>query len=175
MISSIDSSAGMASSVALNLIVSSGDCSSNTEGRCSLCEPLVSSPHIYSFNNLVVNVVEDYVGVRVLSITKHKTFMCFRCKFRIVMRISNPTFSTEDFEITYIRFLVSEEFICSLLEEFVKIYSVDDMARSINCINPETTRGFVLIEHSEPSQQESCSCAPRRHSVEEYKEQITHE
>ena len=78
------------------------------------------------------NVVEDSVGVRVLSVTKHKTFMCFRCKFRIVMRISNPTFSTEDFEITHIGFLVSEEFIGSLLEEFVKIYSVDDVARSIN-------------------------------------------
>src|SRR3954462_3656277 len=105
-------------------------------------------PHIYSFNNLVKNIVEDSVGVRVLSVTKHETFMCFRCKFRVVMRISNPAFSTEDFEITYIGFLVSEEFIGSLLEEFVKIYSVDDMARNINCINPETMRGFVLIEHS---------------------------
>ena len=47
------------------------------------------------------------------------------------MRISNPAFSTEDFEITYIWFLVSEEFIGSLLEEFVKIYSIDDVARSI--------------------------------------------
>jgi hypothetical protein len=68
-------------------------------------------PHIYSFNNLVVIGVEDSVGVQVLSVTKHKTFMCFRCKFRIVMRICNPTFSTEDFEITHIGFLVSEEFI----------------------------------------------------------------
>src|SRR3990170_8870035 len=105
-------------------------------------------PHIYSFNNFVVNVVEDSVGVRVLSVTKHKTFMCFRCKFGIVMRISNPTFSTEDFEITHIGFLLSEEFIGSLLEEFVKIYSVDDVARSINCLNPEMTRRLVLIKHS---------------------------
>src|SRR3954466_6692019 len=74
--------------------------------------------------------------------------MCFRCKFRIVIRISNPAFSTEDFEITHIGFLVSEEFIGSLPEEFLKIYSVDDVARSINCINPETIRCFVLIEHS---------------------------
>ena len=64
------------------------------------------------------------------------------------MRISNPTFSTEDFEITYIGFLISEEFIGSLLEEFVKIYSVDDLARNINCLNPETTRHFVFIKHS---------------------------
>ena len=64
------------------------------------------------------------------------------------MRISNPTFSTEDFEITYIGFLISEEFIGSLLEEFVKIYSVDDVARSINCLSPETTRRFVFIKHS---------------------------
>ena len=64
------------------------------------------------------------------------------------MRISNPTFSTEDFEITHIGFLVSEEFICSLLEEFVKIYSVDDVARSINCLSLETTRRFVFIKHS---------------------------
>ena len=69
-------------------------------------------------------------------------------KFRIVMRISNPTFSTEDFEITHIGFLVSEEFIGSLLEEFVKIYSVDDVARSINCLSLETTRRFVFIKHS---------------------------
>ena len=55
--------------------------------------------------------VEDFVGVRVLSLTKHKTLMCFRCKFRVMVRISNPAFSTEDFEITYIGFLVSEEFI----------------------------------------------------------------
>ena len=105
-------------------------------------------PHIYSFNNLVKSVLEDSVGVRVLSVTKHKTFMCFRCKFSIVMRISNPTFSTEDFEITHIGFLVSEEFIGSLLEEFVKIYPVDDVARSINCLNPEVTRRLVLIKHS---------------------------
>ena len=65
-----------------------------------------------------------------------------------MMRISNPTFSTEVFEITYIGFLVSEEFIGSLLEEFVKIYSVDDVARSINCLNPKVTRRLVLIKHS---------------------------
>ena len=64
------------------------------------------------------------------------------------MKISNPTFSSEDFEITYIGFLIGEEFIGSLLEEFVKIYSGDDVVRSINCINPETTRRFVLIKHS---------------------------
>ena len=63
------------------------------------------------------------------------------------MRISNPTFSTEDFEITHIGFLVSEEFICSLLEEFVKIYPVDDVARGINCLNPETTRRLLPLEH----------------------------
>ena len=101
-------------------------------------------PHIYSFNNLVMTGVEDSVGVRVLTITEHKTVMCFRCKFRTVMRISSPTFSTEDFEITHIGFLVSEEFICILLEEFVKIYPVDDVARSINCLNPEVTRRLVL-------------------------------
>ena len=105
-------------------------------------------PHIYSFNNLVVIGVEDSVGVRVLSVTKHKTFMCFRCKFSIVMRISNPTFCTEDFEITHIGFLVSEEFIGSLLEEFVKIYFVDDVARSINFLRPEARRRLLLIKHS---------------------------
>ena len=62
------------------------------------------------------------------------------------MRISNPIFSTEDFEITYIGFLIGEEFIGSLLEEFVKIYSVDDVARSINCLNPEMTWRLVLIK-----------------------------
>ena len=105
-------------------------------------------PHIHSFNNLVKNIVEDFVGVRVLPVTKHKTFMCFRCKFRIVVRISNLTFSTEDFEITHIGFLVSEEFIGRLLEEFVKIYSIDDVARSINCINSKMMRRFVFIKHS---------------------------
>ena len=74
--------------------------------------------------------------------------MCFWCKFRIVMRISNPTFSTEHFEVTHIGFLVSEEFIGSLLEEYVKIYPVDDVASSINCLNPEVTRRLVLIKHS---------------------------
>ena len=64
------------------------------------------------------------------------------------MRISNPTFSTEDFEITHIGLFVSEEFICSFLEEFVKIYSVDDVARSINCLNSEATRRLVFIKHS---------------------------
>src|SRR5215216_5264950 len=73
--------------------------------------------------------------------------MCFRCKFRIVMRISNPAFSTEDFEITHIGFLVSEEFIGGLFEEFVKIYPVDDVARSINCLRPEARR-LVFIKHS---------------------------
>src|SRR4051812_3588257 len=148
MNSSADSSVGMISSVALCLIDSSGAGSSNTEGRCSLCEPLVSSNRTSTVSTILKNIVEDSVGVRVLSVTKHETFMCFWCKFRVVMRISNPAFSTEDFEITHIGFLVSEEFIGSLLEEFVKIYSIDNMARSINCINPETTRDFVLIEHS---------------------------
>ena len=64
------------------------------------------------------------------------------------MRISNPTFSTEDFEITHIGFLVSEEFIGSLFEEFVKIYSIDDMARSINCLMPEVRRCLLFIKHS---------------------------
>ena len=64
------------------------------------------------------------------------------------MRISNPTFSTEDFEITHIGLFVSEEFISSFLEEFVKIYPVDDMERIINCLNPEATRHLVFIKHS---------------------------
>ena len=89
------------------------------------------------------------------------------------MRISNPTFSTEDFEITHIGFLVSEEFIGRLLEEFVKIYSVDDVACSINCLNLETTRRFVFIKHSASHLSKSPVLA--LHSAEEYREQITHE
>src|SRR5215216_5925320 len=95
-----------------------------------------------------MNSVEDSVGVRILSVTKHKTFMCFRCKFRAVMRISNPTFSTEDFEITHIGFLVSEEFIRGLFEEFVKIYPVNGGACSINCLRPEARRRLLFIKHS---------------------------
>ena len=105
-------------------------------------------PHIYSFNNLVMTGVENSVGVRVLTITEHKTFMCFRCKFRIVMRISNPTFCTEDFEITHIWLFVSEELISSFVEEFVKIYPVDDVACSINSIRPETRRCLVFIKRA---------------------------
>ena len=48
------------------------------------------------------------------------------------MRISNPTFRTEDFEITYIGCLISEELIGSLLEEFVKIYSIDELVQLTN-------------------------------------------
>ena len=36
----------------------------------------------------------------------------------------------------------------SLLEEFVKIYPVDDVARSINCLRPEGRRRLVIIKHS---------------------------
>ena len=43
--------------------------------------------------------------------------------------------------------IVISEFICSLLEEFVKIYPVDDVARSINCLSPEMTRRLVFIKH----------------------------
>ena len=50
--------------------------------------------------------------------------------------------------LVHIGFLVSEEFISSLLEEFVKIYFVDDVAGSINSLNPETTRRLVFIKHS---------------------------
>ena len=59
------------------------------------------------------------------------------------MWILDPTPSTKDFEISHIGFLVSEEFIGRLLEEFVKIYSVDDVTRSINSLNPEPTRCLV--------------------------------
>ena len=62
------------------------------------------------------------------------------------MRISNPTFSTEDFEITHIGFLVSEEFISSFLE-FFKIYPVDDVARSINGFRLEFSWSLVFIKH----------------------------
>ena len=33
-------------------------------------------------------------------------------------------------------------------EEFLKIYPVDDVARSINCLTPETTSRLVFIKHS---------------------------
>ena len=75
------------------------------------------------------------------------------------MRISNPTFSTKDFEITHIGFLVSEEFIGSLLEEFVKIYSVDDVART------------MLDEYKTPQR----FWIDAIDTAEEYKEQITRE
>ena len=35
-----------------------------------------------------------------------------------------------------------------LFEEFVKIYPVDDVARSINCLRPEARRRLVFIKHS---------------------------
>ena len=95
-----------------------------------------------------MNGVEDSVSVRVLSLTKHKILMSFRCKFRVVVRISNPAFSTKDLEITYIGFLVSEEFVRGLFEEFVKIYPVDDVACSINGIWPKTMWSLVFIKHS---------------------------
>ena len=103
-------------------------------------------PHIYSFNNLVVIGVEDSVGVRVISITKNKTFMCFWCKFRVMVRISNPAFSTEDFEITYIGFLISEEFIGSLFEEFLETYPIDGVTCSI--IASGQKRGGILYSSS---------------------------
>ena len=58
------------------------------------------------------------------------------------MRISNPTFSTEDFEITHIGFLVSEEFIGSLLEEFVKIYLIDDV-EAVSIASIQKRRGVL--------------------------------
>ena len=72
------------------------------------------------------------------------------------MRISNPIFSTEDFEITHIGLFVSEEFISSFLEEFVKIYPIDDVARSINNFRPELSWCLVFIEHR-PSHLNECS------------------
>ena len=63
------------------------------------------------------------------------------------MWILDPAPSTKYSEVTDIWLLTSEEFIGSLLEEFVKIYPVDDVARSINCLNPEVTRRLVLIKH----------------------------
>ena len=91
------------------------------------------------------------------------------------MRIVNPTFSTEDFEITHIGLFVSEEFIHNLLEEFVKIYSVDDVAHSINCINLEATRRFVFIKHSASHLNKSSVLALHDAILLRSKEQITHE
>ena len=85
------------------------------------------------------------VDARVLTITEHKTFMCFRCEFRIVMRISNPTFCTEDFEITRIGFLVDEEFIGCFLQKLVKIDTIDCMACRVNGFSPEFSWSLVFI------------------------------
>ena len=63
------------------------------------------------------------------------------------MWILDPAPGTKDFEITHIGFIVSEEFIRSLLEEFVKIYPVDDVASSINGFRPEHSWTLVLIKH----------------------------
>src|SRR3989337_2356799 len=103
--------------------------------------------HIYSFNHFIVKEVEDSVGVRVLSVTKHKTFMCFRCKFGSVMWILDPAPVTEDFEIANVWLLTIQEFIGCLLEELMKINSVDDMASSINGFRPELSWSLVLIKH----------------------------
>ena len=105
-------------------------------------------PHIYSFNNFVVISVEDSVGLRLLSLTKHITLMCFRCKFGSVMWIPNPTPCAEDFEITYLGFLTREQLIRGLFEEFVKRYPVDDVASSINSFRPPLAWCPVFIKHS---------------------------
>src|SRR6266496_3634577 len=104
-------------------------------------------PHIYSFNHFIVKEVEDSVGVRILSVTKNKTFMCFRCKFGSVMWILDAAPSSEDFEIANVWLLTSQKFIRCLLEELVKINPVDGMACGINGFRTELSWSLVLIKH----------------------------
>src|SRR3989337_573390 len=84
----------------------------------------------------------------IVFIGKHKTLMCFRCKFGSVMCISYPTPGTKYFEITYIWLLTSDKFIRCLLEELVKIHSVDDVACSINGFRPTLAWCLVFVKHS---------------------------
>ena len=63
------------------------------------------------------------------------------------MWILDPAPSTKDFEVTDVWLLTSQKFIRCLLEELVKISSVDDVACSINSFRPEFSWSLVLIEH----------------------------
>ena len=63
------------------------------------------------------------------------------------MWIPYPAPSTEYFEITYIWLLTSNQFIRCLLEELVKIYSVDDVACSINGFGPPLAWCLVFVKH----------------------------
>jgi hypothetical protein len=64
------------------------------------------------------------------------------------MWISYPTPGTKYFEITYIWLLTSDQFIRCLLEELVKIYSVDDVACIINGFRPPLAWCLVFVKHS---------------------------
>ena len=63
------------------------------------------------------------------------------------MWILDPAPGTKDFEIANIWLLTSQEFIGCLLEELMKINSVDDVACSINGFRPELPWCLVLIKH----------------------------
>src|ERR1041385_2315676 len=97
----------MMSPAPIFLICSSGGASPKSCGRCSLWEPSDSSNRT-SFDNFIMANIEDSVGVRVDTITKHETLTCFGCKFGLVMRITNPAGCTEYFEVTYIGFLTDQ-------------------------------------------------------------------
>src|SRR4051812_40653965 len=96
----------MMSPAPIFLICLSGDASSKTEGRCSLCEPSDSSNRTSTVSTIFVMTDVVYsVGVRVDTITKHETLTSFACKLGLMMMITNPTGCTEYFEVTHIGFL----------------------------------------------------------------------
>ena len=63
------------------------------------------------------------------------------------MWILDPKPSTEDFKIANVWLLTSQEFIGCLLEELMKINSVDDVASSINGFRPKVSWSLVFIKH----------------------------
>ena len=73
------------------------------------------------------------------------------------MRILDLAPSTKDFEIADVWLLTSQELIGCLLEEFMKINSVDDVASSINGFRLELSWSLLFIKH--------CTCHLNEGSV----------
>src|SRR3954463_13790035 len=90
-------------------------------------------PHIYGFNNFVVIFVEDTVGVRFETISNHEAFIGFRLKFRLMMRLTNPTWCAEDLEVTYIGLLTNQKAGINFFEKIYKNPPIGGWGASFIC------------------------------------------
>jgi hypothetical protein len=94
--------------------------------------------HVYGFHHSLCPFIEDPVGTTVCGVSQKYTFITLGIKLPKILPVTKIiVFTSKSFEILYSGFLTSPNFIGSLVCFRPQVYSVDNVACSVNCFSLE--------------------------------------